>query len=208
MLNSQDLRYMGQSGEIIPRRAEVIIGSLQKYFVEAAVNKTNRLMVRFRSKGGQIDSVRQSMNSGVIDIFTTKAVRDQILLILRSELGFETEFVEEPYCFYILKWSSGDCEITRYLDHRNDGRVLVQNTNYYCDTSTRSFVVKLPTDASTGDYVVLRDRYGTFNKHVLVVSANGSSIMNECAVNLDINFTAVKFIFNSNLSSWSIDFLI
>lgn len=33
MLNSQDLRFMGSKGDVIPKRAEIIISKLQQYFV-------------------------------------------------------------------------------------------------------------------------------------------------------------------------------
>lgn len=203
MLNSQDLRFMGSSGDIVPNRAEVIINKLQQFFVQQTTNRSNRLMVRFRSKGGLMDSVRMSMNSDVIDVFTVQAVKDLVIKILEENLGFEVEFVDSPYCFYLVKWEPrNQSETIEYLDSRNHYRILDVNRKYACDTSDKSYTLRMPTNAIDGDQVIIQDRFGTFNSNPLSVDGNGQTLLGEGVINLDINHITTKFIYITEQNKW------
>lgn len=203
MLNSRDLRYMGQQGDIIPKRAEIILSKLQPYFVNQSTNRCNRLMVRFRDKGGQLDTVRQSMNSDVIDIFTTCAIKSEVLRLLSKKLKFEIDFVEEPYCFYLIKWEpSSETSSTVFLNEDAHCLVLNVNTKYVCDTSVDAYTLLLPNDPINQDYAIIKDRFGTFNSNNIRVEGNGFDIEETSAVNLDLNYLVVKFVFTEPDNKW------
>lgn len=203
MLNSQDLRFIGSSGDVVPQRAEVIISQLQQHFIQQTVNGCNRLMIRFRSKGGQMDSVRMSMNSDVIDIFTTCQVKDLILKTLEEGQGFDIEFVESPYCFYLIKWEPNkQNESIEFLDSRNQYRILSVNTKYVCDTSDKPYTLRMPQNAIDNDYVIIQDRFGTFNTNNLGIDGNGQSILGGQSINLDVNHIVAKFVYVQSHNKW------
>lgn len=207
MFNSQDLRFISESDNVIPQRAEVIISKLQKYFVGQTVNHVNRLMIRFRSKGGEMDTVRQSMNSDVIDVFTTKQVRDQILEIMDTKLGFDVVYVEGPYCFYLVSWNSDveDGVRVSHVDIRQDNRVMNVGVTYVCDTSVGPFTLRLPTNAVNRDFVVIKDQHGTWSHHNLTVDGNGQKIFNDQKVNLDMDHITIKLTYVSHQNKWVMD---
>lgn len=114
------------------------------------------------------------MNTDVIDVFTTTAIKNEVLRLLEKELDFQVEFVEDPYCFYLIKWPpSSETETVEFLDSKNHCKILSVNTKYVIDTSDRSFKVKFPDNAINNDYVIISDRFGTFNTNNLRIDGNG-----------------------------------
>lgn len=206
MLNYQDLRFLGESGNVIPQRAEVILANLQQYFVAQSTNKSERLMLRFRVKGGKMDSVRMSMNSDVIDVFTNNAVKKEVLRKLTQELDFDVDFIEGPYCFYLVKWSQESNDTcVKHIDHRDNNSTLKSNVSYVCDTTLKPFRVYLPRNAVHGDTVTVSDAEGTWSRHRLTVNSNDQFIFNSNEVDLDINFLTVVFKYIGHANKWVMD---
>lgn len=206
MLSYQDLRYLSETSNVIPQRAEVILGKLQQFFIAATSNKIEHLMVRFRKKGGQLDSVRTSMNSDIIEVFTNDNVRREVLRVLTEELDFKVKYVESPYNFYLIKWDSLEkVERVTHLDNRNHNHTLSAGETYVCDTSVRSFRVYLPRNAVNGDIINISDSAGFFKENRLSVNANGASILGQEEIDLDVNHLAIAFKFVNHQNKWVIE---
>lgn len=207
MLSSQDLRFLQEADTVVPQRAEIIVSRLQPHFLGQTSNGTNQIMVRFRSKGGEMDSVRASMNSDVIDVFTTSKVKEEVLSLLNEKLGFDIQFIETPYCFYLVKWDNEPNQdiITTHLDTRQDNRILNVNWKYVCDTSVGSFTLRLPRTAINKDFVIIQDQNGTFQEHPLKVVYEGGTIINKPFVFLDMPHTTLKLTYIAHSNKWIMD---
>jgi hypothetical protein len=143
------------------------------------------------------------MNSDVIDIFTTSAIKSEVLRLLSKKLKFEIDFVEEPYCFYLIKWEpSSETSSTVFLNEDAHCLVLNVNTKYVCDTSVDAYTLLLPNDPINQDYAIIKDRFGTFNSNNIRVEGNGFDIEETSAVNLDLNYLVVKFVFTEPDNKW------
>lgn len=206
MLSSQDLRFLQNQDTTIPQRSEVIVSRLQPHFVSQTANGLSHLILRFRSKGGEMDSVRQSMNSDVVDVFSTNKVKEKVLEILNEKLGFDVEFVETPYSFYLIKWNSeAESDKVTHLDSRQDDRVLTVNRKYVCDTSIQGFNLILPRNQVNKDYVIISDKNGTFKKHPLTIIQDGSTIFDKKFVHLNMPHQVIKLTYIAHSNKWVMD---
>lgn len=99
----------------------------------------------------------------------------------------------------------------QYVDGIAKQIFSVKTSNYtavsgdalFCDTSTSSFTLTLPSNPSDNDYVQITDAKGTFNLKNLLVNGNGKKVMGSTEVlAVDIRNTSFKLVFSTILNDW------
>jgi hypothetical protein len=72
-----------------------------------------------------------------------------------------------------------------------------------CNTAAGAFAVTLPADPVDGSIIKIIDIAGTFYANNLTIIRGGTNtIENDTSVILDINNTAVEFIYNTSTTNW------
>ena len=73
---------------------------------------------------------------------------------------------------------------------------VTKNTRNACDVSSSAFTMTLPSVASTGDFVEIRQIAGDFSVNNLTVAGNGNNINGDASLTVDVAYAQLALVYN------------
>ena len=73
---------------------------------------------------------------------------------------------------------------------------VTKNTRNACDVSSAAFTLTLPSSASTGDFVEIRQIAGDFSVNNLTVAGNGNNINGDTSLIVDVAYAQLALVYN------------
>tara|TARA_X000001036_G_scaffold132433_2_gene125259 strand:- start:5918 stop:7315 length:1398 start_codon:yes stop_codon:yes gene_type:complete len=78
----------------------------------------------------------------------------------------------------------------------NSATTVTKNTRNACDVSSAAFTLTLPSSASTGDFVEIRQIAGDFSVNNLTVAGNGNNINGDTSLIVDVAYAQLALVYN------------
>jgi hypothetical protein len=88
------------------------------------------------------------------------------------------------------------------FDIVSSATTVAKNTRNACDVSSAAFTMTLPSVASTGDFVEIRQIAGDFSVNNLTVAGNGNNINGDTSLIVDVAYAQVALVYNG--SEWRV----